>query len=65
MLGCPLGARTGTTVVPRDLWRFRLLEHGSEPGAEHRMRGKRAYDLRRFTTMPAGGHFAALEQPTR
>jgi microsomal epoxide hydrolase len=24
---------------------------------------ERAYDLRRFTTMPAGGHFAALEEP--
>jgi microsomal epoxide hydrolase len=24
---------------------------------------ERAYDLRHFTTMPAGGHFAALEEP--
>jgi microsomal epoxide hydrolase len=24
---------------------------------------ERAYDLRRFTTMPSGGHFAALEEP--
>jgi microsomal epoxide hydrolase len=24
---------------------------------------ERAYDLRRWTTMPAGGHFAALEEP--
>jgi pimeloyl-ACP methyl ester carboxylesterase len=24
---------------------------------------ERIFDVRRWTTMPAGGHFAALEQP--
>src|SRR3989442_10522052 len=41
---CLLSARAGTRLVPRDLRRFRLLEHGSEPLAEHAIRGKRAND---------------------
>ena len=26
---------------------------------------ERSYDVRRWTEMPSGGHFAALEEPTR
>src|SRR2546425_6310534 len=46
MLCCLLSTRAGTRLIPRDLRRFRLLEHGREPLAEHDMRGKRANDPR-------------------
>src|SRR3989442_13288697 len=46
MLGCLLGTRAGAEVVPRDLGRFCLLEHRSEPGPKHGVRGERANDLR-------------------
>ena len=41
---------------------------GCEPGADHSSIGahdaaKRYYNLQRWTEMPAGGHFAAMEEP--
>jgi pimeloyl-ACP methyl ester carboxylesterase len=32
-------------------------------GGPSREEAARAYDLRRYTVMPRGGHFAALEEP--
>src|SRR5438093_13204622 len=42
MLCCLLGARAGPRLIPRDRGRFRIVEHGSEPGAKHGVGGKRA-----------------------
>ncbi|QJW35205.1 epoxide hydrolase family protein [Cellulosimicrobium protaetiae] len=42
---------TAVAVFPRDI---------SQPPREY---AERFFDVRRFTTMPRGGHFAALEEP--
>lgn len=42
---------TALAVFPRDI---------SQPPREY---AERFFDVRRFTTMPRGGHFAALEEP--
>ena len=34
-----------------------------DPGPAARERAERTYDLRRWTAMPRGGHFAAMEEP--
>ena len=35
MLCCLLGVGAGSRLVARDVQRFRLLEHGREPSADH------------------------------
>jgi microsomal epoxide hydrolase len=49
--GDRIAVPTAHAVFPREIL------HGPRAWAE------RAYDLRRWTVMPAGGHFAALEEP--
>lgn len=46
-----LDVPTALAVFPRDI---------SQPPREY---AERFFDVRRFTTMPRGGHFAALEEP--
>ena len=49
----PITVPCGIAVFPRD------LEHPPREFAE------RSYNVRRWTEMPRGGHFAALEEPQR
>ena len=49
----PIAAPTGVAAFPKEVWMT------PRPWVE------RAYNLVHWTEMPAGGHFAALEEPDR